>query len=339
MFFELIDDNAAGILIDRFVINVTDIPVSSTTNEIKTIQGIFGFAAVNVMIRLVCTVNYYGPTCDTLCFSNCACSPGFTGEFCATSINDCVGVECGENQRCVDAHLNYTCECEPGHTGPDCLTDMDNCIAVDCNNGVCVDEIASFSCVCETGYVGDFCETSTMTDHHTDPPTTEPTTLRQNEETTADSGGTSTIIIILIVLVALLLMVVVITLVAFSAAFCLKRKKNKGEINSDANLNHPATNSSQQAPQIGFTDHNYDYPTHTITSTTDPSYDYPKMLTESQGTYAYANNSQARAAVPRGEDEMGDPQTWLQCSINTAYNVSVVSNPTNELEESDHIYY
>ena len=46
---------------------------------------------------LVCTENFYGPNCDMSCLDNCTCEPGFTGEFCATSLDDCVEVECGLN--------------------------------------------------------------------------------------------------------------------------------------------------------------------------------------------------------------------------------------------------
>ena len=125
------------------------IPVGSTT-ERTTYPGIFGFATIDMNFTLVCTENFYGPNCNT-------CEPGFTGEFCATSIDDCVGVECGLNQRCVDGHLNFSCVCQPGYTGPDCAVDIDECMSANCNNGRCVDELASFSCICDPGYTGQDC--------------------------------------------------------------------------------------------------------------------------------------------------------------------------------------
>ena len=108
---------------------------------------------------LVCTENFYGPNCNRMCLDNCTCEPGFTGEFCATSIDDCVGVECGLNQRCVDGHLNFSCECQPGYTGPYCAVNIDECMSANCNNGNCIDEVNSFVCSCNTGFTGQFCET------------------------------------------------------------------------------------------------------------------------------------------------------------------------------------
>ena len=71
---------------------------------------------------------------DRFCNENCTCGPGLTGP-CTESIDDCVGVTCGVNYRCVDGHLSSICECEPGYTGPDCLEDIDKCAGVNCNSG------------------------------------------------------------------------------------------------------------------------------------------------------------------------------------------------------------
>ena len=158
LFMEIIDEDSTNEheLIDRFVVNISDPQIGSTERERYT--GIFGYAEVDLSIRVICADNFYGPNCDMFCVENCACPPGFTGEFCATSIDDCVGVECGENQRCVDAHLNYTCVCEAGYTGPDCLTDVDECEGVNCNSGTCVQGLGFFRCECPPRYSGQFCE-------------------------------------------------------------------------------------------------------------------------------------------------------------------------------------
>ena len=107
--------------------------------------------------------DYIGPNCDVFCTDetteNCTCPPGFTGLFCDTDIDDCVGVDCGENQRCVDDLLNYTCVCEPGFTGPDCLTNIDNCALVNCNSGTCVDGVNFHICLCPPRFTGPSCET------------------------------------------------------------------------------------------------------------------------------------------------------------------------------------
>ena len=103
-------------------------------------------------------MNFYGPNCSQFCTSDCNCEEGFTGQFCGTSINDCVGVTCGVNQICMDGHLSHSCVCAPGYTGPDCLEDIDECAGVNCNNGTCEQGTASFTCVCTPGYTGQFCE-------------------------------------------------------------------------------------------------------------------------------------------------------------------------------------
>ena len=154
---ELIDDDIGNDdFIDRFAIDLLT-PVGSMI-ERSTYKGVFGLAEIDVSFSIMCTENFYGPNCSMLCLDNCTCEPGFTGEFCATSIDDCMGVECGLNHRCVDGHLNFSCKCHPGYTGPNCTIDIDECEGVDCNYGTCVNELASFSCTCNSGYTGEFCE-------------------------------------------------------------------------------------------------------------------------------------------------------------------------------------
>ena len=96
-------------------------------------------------------------TCNDSCDS---CAPGLTGPLCDSSIDDCDSVECGDNQQCVDGHLNFSCVCEPGYTGPDCLTTVvDPCEGVQCSNrGECVNIDQSFSCLCQPFYTGELCE-------------------------------------------------------------------------------------------------------------------------------------------------------------------------------------
>ena len=141
---------------DRFAVNVTDVPIGSSRTQ--THSGIFGLAMLEATTTLACSENHIGPDCNTECLSEpCTCPAGFTGEFCATSIDDCVGVACGENQRCVDGLLNYTCVCEPGFTGPDCLTNINDCESVNCNSGTCEDGVNAFTCICNPGFTGEFC--------------------------------------------------------------------------------------------------------------------------------------------------------------------------------------
>ena len=89
-------------LIDRFVINAT-LPVGTTVREVYF--GIFGFAEAIISLTLECAKNYYDANCDRFCNESCTCGPGLTGPFCTESIDGCVGITCGVNQRCVDGHL------------------------------------------------------------------------------------------------------------------------------------------------------------------------------------------------------------------------------------------
>ena len=50
----------------------------------------------------------------------CSCDPGYTGERCHVDIDDCIGVDCGDNHRCVDKVNSYDCVCDFVHTGSSC---------------------------------------------------------------------------------------------------------------------------------------------------------------------------------------------------------------------------
>ena len=116
--------------------------------------GMYGYVTMNLTITVFCEGNFSGSDCtqcvpgftgpDCICnetdhcfgvncsgnrvyFSvdgmgtfHCVCDPGFTGELCQTNIDDCVGVDCSGNGRCVDGVNNFTCECTLGFRGPLC---------------------------------------------------------------------------------------------------------------------------------------------------------------------------------------------------------------------------
>ena len=128
-------------LIDRFALDIP-VPANSTIQR-QSYFGIFGLADIDLSFRLECSENFYGINCDVFCLQDC-------------NINHCAGVNCGENQRCVNEILNYTCVCEPGYTRPDCSTEFDVCMEVNCNSGSCVAGVGS--CTCYPGYTGQFCE-------------------------------------------------------------------------------------------------------------------------------------------------------------------------------------
>ena len=148
--------DAGDELIDRFAISINTVNGPTAT---QNYSGVFNYAAIDMSIRAMCLQNFSGPNCEVFCTENCTCPPGFTGEFCATSINECAGVVCGENQICVDGHLNYTCVCEPGFTDQDCLTNINDCTNVNCNSGTCVDGVNFHTCLCPPRFTGQSCET------------------------------------------------------------------------------------------------------------------------------------------------------------------------------------
>ena len=83
-------------------------------------------SSITLSFEVVCVENYYGRDCTQFCRENCTCEPGFTGEFCH-EINDCYGVDCGENRHCIDEVNTFTCICDDGYTGKHCEEEIDEC--------------------------------------------------------------------------------------------------------------------------------------------------------------------------------------------------------------------
>ena len=147
---------------DSFSIDVDQIQIGPETTPTEY-SGEFGFANITLSFRVECLIANYFPACITDgCenFGNCTCLAGYTGPDCDLNIDDCVGVSCLENSKCVDEIGSYRCECLQGYSGEGCtLRGDDDCIGVDCSgNGRCVDGVESYVCVCEPGYCGDQCE-------------------------------------------------------------------------------------------------------------------------------------------------------------------------------------
>ncbi|RXM35098.1 Fibropellin-1 [Acipenser ruthenus] len=89
----------------------------------------------------------------------CICPDGFTGSFCETDIDYCIGNLCSEHGTCLDQLYNYTCHCMLGHEEHVCETDTNECTSLPCENGAtCVDLIGDFSCQCAIGFEGNNCE-------------------------------------------------------------------------------------------------------------------------------------------------------------------------------------
>ena len=171
-----------------------------TSSPERTYTGLNRLAQINISFSVRCGPMYYGQVCSVHCrnFQTCAqCGlSGFTGEFCQ-NIDDCVGVTCSGNGRCVDGIDSFMCECDDNYTGDNCESIIDHCVGINCSgngqcrnsvdgyncecdpdytkfcdfridnclgrteclNGECVDGINTFTCSCDPDYTGDFCDT------------------------------------------------------------------------------------------------------------------------------------------------------------------------------------
>ena len=92
---------------------------------------------INLLFLAVCSLNCMNggnpnPECTA-----CMCAVGFTGNDCATNIDDCSPNPCANGQ-CTDGTGSYTCTCDPMWTGTNC----DSCFianCVRCVNAECVE--------------------------------------------------------------------------------------------------------------------------------------------------------------------------------------------------------
>lgn len=103
-----------------------------------------------------------GGTCHPfLNYYNCSCISGFSGALCQTNINECGSSPCLNNGTCVDGTNSFTCTCATGYSGSLCQTQVDNCASFPClNNGTCIDQLNGFRCTCLSGYSGIQCQTN-----------------------------------------------------------------------------------------------------------------------------------------------------------------------------------
>ena len=149
------------VIIDVFILDIDANTVGTSSPE-RTYTGLNGLAQINISFSVRCGPMYYGQDCSIRCqnFQTCAeCGlSGFTGEFCQ-NIDDCVGVTCSGNGRCVDGIDSFMCECDDNYTGDNCESIIDHCVGINCSgNGQCRNSFDGYNCECDDNYTGDNCE-------------------------------------------------------------------------------------------------------------------------------------------------------------------------------------
>ncbi len=146
--------------------------LSTQPNAGSTTNNVFFHQCACVTAPSGCSPCLYsGPYCATGHFTrcldgpttaNCTCSPGYTGTYCETNIDECASRPCASGATCVDGINNFTCACVPGTSGVSCQIDIDECASNPCRNGgTCGDVLNGFICQCVPGYTGAICQTDT----------------------------------------------------------------------------------------------------------------------------------------------------------------------------------
>ena len=93
----------------------------------------------------------------------CGCAPGWQGDACTVSVDDCASNPCRNGGTCSDRHLGFSCQCADGFGGKTCEEDMNACDSNPCAGGAtCVDKVVGYECKCPEGKSGLLCLQDTI---------------------------------------------------------------------------------------------------------------------------------------------------------------------------------
>lgn len=94
----------------------------------------------------------------------CLCDDGFSGSYCESGTDHCIGHKCAPGSNCINDVNTYFCDCPPGKTGQFCNKTDCSALPGICNQGSCIDSPLSeksFECQCDLGWEGEFCNIDT----------------------------------------------------------------------------------------------------------------------------------------------------------------------------------
>lgn len=99
-----------------------------------------------------------GSCADGLDAFSCSCPAGWTGTTCAEDVDECGSFPCRNGADCLNAMDAYACTCSDGWTDENCDEAVDECASYPCaNEATCVDLAAAYQCSCADGFAGENC--------------------------------------------------------------------------------------------------------------------------------------------------------------------------------------
>ena len=146
------DNESESQFVDQLLINHAETVGDPSQRRNYTERS--NYVTMDLTVTVLCEQNFQGQHCTE-------CTPGFTGTYCDTNIDDCIGVTCSGHGACIDGIAGYACNCSRGYEGEACEGNINDCLGVNCSgNGQCVDGFNTYHCSCDPGFSGEFCQTN-----------------------------------------------------------------------------------------------------------------------------------------------------------------------------------